>query len=218
MKDAKRLRHDLAALYRDLGRRGLNAGTAGNVSARLGQEMLITPTGITGDEVSPAAIVRMRLDGTWRGKLRPSSEWAMHAAIYQADPAAGVIVHTHSDAATALACLDLPLPAFHYAVAGFGGTEVRIAPYVTFGTAELAGLAAEAIRGRSACLLANHGMICHAADAAAALRAAVLLETLCRQYLLARAAGTPRLLTAAEMAAAIARYATYGQQPSGDRA
>lgn len=205
-------RQQLAALYRDLGRRGLNAGTAGNVSARTKSGMLITPTGITGDAVEAKSIVATTLDGTWSGKRRPSSEWMMHAAIYRADPTAKVIVHTHSDAATALACLNQPLPAFHYAIASFGGGDVRIAPYVTFGTPELASLAAEAIAGRTACLLANHGMICHAASAAEALRAAVLLETLARQYLLARAAGTPRLLSQAEIDAAIARYATYGQQ------
>jgi L-fuculose-phosphate aldolase len=212
MTEPARLRHALAGLYADLGRRGLNAGTAGNVSARTRSGMLITPTGITGDTVTPEAIVKMSLDGTWKGKHRPSSEWQMHAEIYRAAPVAGVIVHTHSDAATALACLNEPLPAFHYAVANFGGADVRIAPYVTFGTPALAAAAVAAIAGRSACLLANHGMICHAPTAAAALRAAVLLETLARQYLLARAAGAPRLLTTAEMDAAIARYATYGQQ------
>jgi len=206
-------RHQLARLYRELGQRGLNAGTAGNVSIRTPRGMLITPTGITGDTVSAKSIVAMSLAGEWKGRIRPSSEWQMHAEIYRADRAAQVIVHTHSDAATALACLNEPLPAFHYAVANFGGADVRIAPYVTFGTPELARLAVAAIAGRSACLLANHGMICHAPDAAQALRSALLLETLARQYLLARAAGTVRLLTAAEIDAAIARYATYGQQP-----
>jgi L-fuculose-phosphate aldolase len=135
----------------------------------------------------------------------------MHAAIFRAAPEATVIVHTHSDYATALACLNLPLPGFHYDVAGFGGDDVRIAPYATFGTADLAQTAAAAIAGRTACLLANHGMICHGRDAAAALLAALRLEALCRQYLIARAAGTPRLLSHAEMAAARQRYRGYGQ-------
>lgn len=207
-------RRALAALYRDLGARGLNAGTAGNVSARTRHGMLITPTGITGAEVSPKSLVAMDLDGTHKSRLAPSSEWPMHAAIYGAAPEARVIVHTHSDAATALACLNRPLPAFHYAVLAFGGAEVPIAPYVTFGTTDLAEAAADAIRGHSACLLANHGMICHAATAADALRAALLLEALCRQYLLALSAGTPRLLTTAEIDAARARFATYGQKPA----
>jgi L-fuculose-phosphate aldolase len=95
-------------------------------------------------------------------------------------------------------------------VVQFGGVDVRCARYVTFGTVELAAEAAEAIRGRTACLLANHGMILCAGSAKTALRQAVLLETLCRQYLLARAAGAPRLLTEEEMAAAKERFHTYG--------
>ncbi|MCW3473749.1 class II aldolase/adducin family protein [Limobrevibacterium gyesilva] len=206
------MREAVAALYRELGARGLNVGNAGNASARHGAGMLITPTGIHGDTVTPEGVVEMTLEGDVAGPGHPSSEWQMHAEIYRADPEAMVIVHTHSDHATALACLNLPLPAFHYAVAGFGGDDVRIAPYVTFGTPELAHAAAAAIAGRTACLLANHGMICHGRDAAGALLTAVRLETLARQYLIARAAGTPRLLTPAEMAAAHERYRTYGQQ------
>jgi len=205
------LRRTIAALYRDLGTHGLNAGTAGNVSARTKHGMLITPTGITGADVSPKALVETALDGTYKGRVAPSSEWAMHAAIFRQAPEARVIVHTHSDAATALACLNRPLPPFHYAVLAFGGPDVPIAPYETFGTPELAAAAAHAIAGRTACLLANHGMICHAPTAPAALRTALLLEALCRQYLLALSAGTPRLLTETELEAARDRNATYGQ-------
>jgi L-fuculose-phosphate aldolase len=96
-------------------------------------------------------------------------------------------------------------------IANFGGDDVRCAPYATFGTPELARLAVDALEGRSACLLANHGMIVHARQADQALTAATVLETLCRQYLLARAAGTVRLLTADEMRAAHQRYQSYGQ-------
>ena len=152
----------------------------------------------------------MTLDGAVHGAGTPSSEWAMHAAIYLDHPQAGCIVHTHADACTALACLNQALPAFHYMVVRFGGEDVRCAPYVTFGTPELARLAAQALTGRSACLLANHGMIVHGRDADEALTGAVLLETLCRQYLLARSAGPVRLLTRAEMQAARERFRTYG--------
>jgi len=205
-------RAEIADLYRTLGARGLNVGSTGNVSERRGEAMLITPTGIHGDQVTPDDLVEMRLDGTWTGRVAPSSEWQMHAAIYRAAPAARVIVHTHSDHATALACLGMPLPAFHYAVAGFGGDDVRLAPYATFGTPDLAALAAAAIVGRTACLLANHGMICHGPDAATALLTAIRLETLARQYLIALAAGRPILLSQTQMRDAQARYSTYGQQ------
>ncbi len=205
------MRAALVQLYGALAARDMLIGSSGNVSARHGAGMLISPTGCDADTLADSDIVAMDFAGHHEGQRRPSSEWELHAAIYAADPAAMVIVHTHSDHATALSCLNLPLPAFHYNIAEFGGEDVRCAPYVTFGTPELARLAASAIAGRSACLLANHGMICHAASPAAALSAAIRLEALCRQYLLTLAAGTPRLLTRVEMEAAIARYASYGQ-------
>ncbi len=210
----KQRRADVAWLYREVCARGLNVGSSGNVSARTGNGMLITPTGVRGDTVEPGRLVRMAFDGTWKGDVAPSSEWAMHAAIYAAAPAANVIVHTHSDCATALAALGRALPAFHYDIAQFGGDDVRLAPYALFGTRELADHAVAALAGRSACLLANHGMICHASDAAAALLAAVRLETMARQYLLALSAGEPRILDAASMAEVREGYKTYGQQPA----
>ena len=202
----------LVRLYKALADRGMLVGSSGNVSRRHGAGMLITPTGCNAETLAPGQIVAMTLGGAVDGPIRPSSEWELHAAIYAADPSAQVIAHTHSDHATALACLNRPLPAFHYNVAEFGGEDVRCAPYATFGTPALAKFATDAIAGRTACLLANHGMICHEADVESCLSAAVRLEALCRQYLLACAAGQPRLLSRAEMAAALQRYASYGQQ------
>ena len=202
----------VAGLYREVARRGLITGSSGNVSARSPRGMVITPTGIRGDAVAAGDIVAMTLEGEVVGRSLPSSEWRMHAAIFRAFPAAMVIVHTHSDAATALACLGRPLPAFHYDIAQFGGEDVRVAPYALFGSEELARHAVVALEGRTACLLANHGMICYAGDADAALLAAVRLETMARQYLLALAAGTPRLLDTVAMAEVRTRYASYGQR------
>ena len=204
------LQEQVAGVYRELTRLGINVGSAGNVSARTKTGMLITQSGASAETIAAGGVVAMTLDGAVEGPIAPSSEWHMHAAIYRANQRAGAIVHTHSDACTALACLREPLPAFHYMVLSFGGDDVRCAPYVTFGTPELAALAAEAIQGRTACLLANHGMIVHGPDLPAALRSAILLETLCRQYLLARSAGTPHLLTPAEMKAARERFKSYG--------
>ena len=209
----KALRRRLAELYRAVAARGLIVGSSGNVSGRTGKGMLISPTGIRGDTVAPEGLVAMGLDGAWKGDIAPSSEWRMHAEIYRAYPAAQVIVHTHSDAATALSALGKNLPAYHYDIAQFGGVDVRVAEYALFGSAELAGYAVEALRERTACLLANHGMICFAGDTDAALLAAVRLETMARQYLLALSAGTPRILDADAMAAVVERTKTYGQQP-----
>ncbi len=200
----------VAAVYRALGRVGMNAGSSGNVSVRARQGMVITPSGCSADSITDTDPVTMTLDGKPRGRHAPSSEWFMHAAIYRAYADVGAIVHTHSDACTALACLNEKLPAFHYLIVRFGGDDVRCAPYVTFGTPALADVAVAALLDRTACLLANHGMIVTGANADAALTAAITLETLARQYLLARTAGKVRLLTAAEMQAARERFKTYG--------
>jgi L-fuculose-phosphate aldolase len=211
-------REQVAFVYRELARLGLNVASTGNVSARTPDGMIVTPSGASSESVCAEGLVAMTLEGVAEAganpsSANPSSEWHMHAAIYRADRRAGAIVHTHSDACTALAALNEKLPAFHYMIASFGGEDVRCAPYVTFGTPELAEHAVAALAGRSACLLANHGMIVHAANPPAALQQAVLLEALARQYLLARAAGSPRILTREEMRAAHKRFKTYGPRP-----
>lgn len=208
------MRQDIAAAYRDLGRRGFVPGSAGNVSVRTPDGMLITPSGCSAEAVTDDTIVALTLDGGTISSGTPSSEWPMHAAIYRAYAHAQAIVHTHAEACTALACLNQPLPAFHYMILAFGGPDVRCAPYVTFGTPELARLAVEALEGRSACLLANHGMVVHAPTLEKALSDAIVLESLCRQYLLARAAESPRLLTPVELDAAQERFRTYGSKSS----
>lgn len=206
-------RKTVADLYQELGARGLIQGSSGNVSLRVRDGMVITPSGGAPERVRARDMAVTTLDGNAEGIATPSSEWPMHAAIYRDTPDAVCIIHTHADACTALACLNEPLPAFHYMVVQFGGTTVPCAPYVTFGTPELAARAAAAIRGHGACLLANHGMIVHGRDPAQALDRALLLESLCRQYLMARAAGSPRLLTPDEMTAAQERFRTYGPRP-----
>lgn len=210
MSEVAQARDEVARAYRELGRLGLNFGSAGNVSCRVAEGMVITRSGTTVDATAEGDTVWMTLDGNTADAPAPSSEWPMHAAILRAFPGARSVVHTHADACTALACLGEGLPAFHYMIAGFGGDDVRCAPYVTFGTPELAEVAVEALRGRTACLLGNHGMIVTGRDVKTALAAAVRLETLARQYLLARSAGTPRLLDAAQMDATRERYKTYG--------
>ena len=172
MTDAQ-ARKDVVAAYREVGRRGLIVASSGNVSHRTRGGMIITPSGCSADTLDAGALVAMTLAGDVKGNAAPSSEWAMHAAIYLAYPAAQCVVHTHADACTALACLNEALPPFHYMVANFGGDDVRCAPYVTFGTPELARLAVAALTGRTACLLANHGMIVHATTGERALTAAL---------------------------------------------
>ena len=138
-----------------------------------------------------------------------SGRLLLHRAIYGADPALGGIVHTHSTHAVALACLREDLPPFHYMVAMAGGRDIRCSDYATFGTEALSLTAVQALQGRMACLLANHGLIACGPDLGRAETLAVEVEHLCEAYLKARAAGTPVLLTDADITEALARFDAY---------
>lgn len=212
MSDHDSIRREIIEASRHIGDRGLNSGTSGNISVRVATGMLITPTGVAPEKLDPASIVDMTLNGDWTGNSRPSSEWNMHAAIYQAFPQANAIVHAHPDHCVALSCLREALPPFHYMIASFGGDDVPCSDYEPFGTAELAQAAVRALADRNTCLLANHGMIAFGPDLATAVSRTEKLETLARQYMLARTIGQPVMLTDAELGVVKSRYRTYGQQ------
>lgn len=196
-----------------MSRSGLSAGRSGNVSVRDDERVLITPTGMAYDALTPDDIVSMALDGSVPdGSRKPSSEWHFHAAVYIARPDIGAVVHTHSNAATALACLEEGIPAFHYMVAAAGGHDIRCAPYATFGTEELAAHAVRALEGRQACLLAHHGVIACGSTLTKAYDLAVEVETLAEQYARARTLGPVPLLDAREMERVLEKFKGYGQQ------
>jgi L-fuculose-phosphate aldolase len=190
----------------------INIGTTGNMSIRTDAGMLITPSGIPPRELEPEAIVTMDLDGQWSGSIKPSSEWALHAAIYKARPDVRAVVHAHPDHCVALSCARIGLPAFHYMVAGFGGDDVRCSRYCTFGSTELAEATVEALENRTACLLANHGMVTVGSTLAEAYSRALKLETLARQYMLCRSFAEPVVLNENELVEVKQRYKTYGRQ------
>lgn len=210
---AAKLRPAIVAACRRMNALGINQGISGNVSARLGGGFLISPSGVPYETMTPAMIVETRLDGSHRGRLAPSSEWRMHADIYRTWPEAGAVVHCHSSHATALACLGLEIPAFHYMVAVAGGDSIRCARYATFGTQQLSDAMLQALGGRRACLLAQHGQIAFGENLEAALALAVEIETLARQYWLARQIGTPPVLGADEMARVLDKFKSYGRRP-----
>ncbi|WP_309242976.1 class II aldolase/adducin family protein [Hyalangium versicolor] len=205
-------REALIATARQLNPSGLNQGTSGNLSLRVENGFFISPTGMDYDALRPEDIVFMRFDGSSEGPRLPSSEWRFHRDIFAVRPEVHAVLHTHSLHSTALACLRRGIPAFHYMVAKAGGSDIRCAPYATFGTEELSRLAVAALDGRKACLLANHGLITVGADLAAALKLAVEVETLAAMYLRALPAGEPVLLDDAEMAVVLEKFRTYGQQ------
>ena len=196
--DEAGLREQLVDSYKQVEAIGLNEMSSGNLSVRFGTGMLISPNGARADTIGEDAIVETAFDGTWRGENKPSSEWRMHAAIYEKHAETQAVVHTHSDYCVALASHLLPLPGFHYLVGVFGGDDVPCVRYSTFGTQRLADDAAAALTDRTACLLGNHGMICRAPTLQRAVNQAHRLEIMCRQYLLARELGEPKRLTDAE--------------------
>ena len=194
---------------------GLNRGSTGNLSLRCARDgrpgMLITPTGMGADELRAEDMVWLGSDGTLAGAWQPSSEWHFHAAIYAARPDLNAVVHAHSVHATALACLNRPLPAFHYMVAVAGGDSVPCTRYHLFGTEALSRAVAAALADRNACLMANHGLVAAGATLAQAVKVALEIESLCETYLKALAVGEPVLLDAAQMAAVIERFRRYGK-------
>ncbi len=208
------------ATARAMNASGINRGSAGNVSARCKDGFIITPTGMAYDACTSGDMVKVMRSGiqadgahgTASGTRKPSSEWRFHRDIYAARPEAGAVVHTHSPFATALACQTQGIPAFHYMVARFGGSDVRCAAYATFGSQELSDAIISALDGRSACLMAHHGMVVFGRDCDNALALAVELETLCEQYWRVLQLGAPQLLPDAEMRRVLAKFASYGQQ------
>lgn len=204
---------------RELGRLGLTYGTSGNVSVRRdSSSFFVSPTGMAYDTLESDDVPLVTLDGCWYGRLRPSSEWRFHRDIMAARADVGAVVHAHSRHATALACTGRGIPPFHYMVAVAGGTDIRCAPYHTFGTQELSDAALAALEHRKACLLAHHGIIALGADVPAALKLAGEVESLAAQYCTALALGDVRLLDEAQMRRVLEKFSTYGRQDVEDPA
>lgn len=214
------MREAIIAKCRWMNSSGLNQGTSGNISARFGEEMLITPSAVPYDAMKPEMIAAMPLEGeygSWTGPLQPSTEWRFHLDIMRARSDVGAIVHTHSTYATVLAIARKPIPACHYMMAAFGGTNIRCAGYARYGTKELSEQALAALEGRNGCLLANHGMIALGANLDKAMWLAVELETIARQYYLSLALESHVILTDEEIAETARGFTTYGLQTSSPK-
>lgn len=195
---------------------GLTTGSGGNISVRLPGEdlMCISPSGVSYDELRAEDVTVCRFDGSVvAGSAAPSSERAMHAAVYRARGDANAIVHTHSPYATTFACLREPIPATHYLV-GFAGPQVPVAPYATYGTDELARNAVETLGEEyHAVLLANHGLLALSGSLERAFAVAEEIELVARIHYQARCIGTPVILDDAEMRRVIEKFRDYGVRP-----
>jgi L-fuculose-phosphate aldolase len=195
---------------------GINQGSAGNVSVRYKDGFLITPSGMGYSSLCPEHIVYVNMAGNSEGSLIASSEWRMHRDIYTDRPEAGAVLHAHSIFATALSCLRLDIPAFHYMVAVAGGSDIRCSDYALFGTQDLSDSMLTALADRKACLLGTHGMICYQDTLDKALALGVEVETLAKQYWHARQAGEPVILSDAQMTEVLERFKSYGKQSSDE--
>jgi L-fuculose-phosphate aldolase len=207
------LRQRMVGVMQAMDARGLNRGTSGNVSARCGEAMLVTPSGIPAQRLEPEQMVLIAADGSIpNDALKPSSEWHMHQRLLQRRPDMAAVVHCHSRHATILACAHKPIPALHYMVAVGGGSSVPLAPYATFGSTELADAVVEALDGRFAALMANHGQVVVARSLEAALSIAEEVEEQAAVYWGTLAIGGPKLLGEDEMTTVMDRFKTYGQR------
>jgi len=193
--------------------RGINQGSAGNISVRYNDGFLITPSGMAYDRLKPEHIVLVGLDGSSQDALNPSSEWRMHRDIYANRSEAGAVLHAHSNFATALSCLRNDIPAFHYMIAVAGGHSIRCADYALFGTQALSDHMLSALDGRRACLLGTHGMICFHDNLDKVLWLGVEVETLAKQYWHACQAGEPVILSDTQMDDVLQQFRDYGKQP-----
>lgn len=207
------LRAEIVACARELDASGLNRGSSGNISARCGEAMLITPSGMPAGRLEPGMLALMPLerdDGSWSGPLKPSSEWRFHLDLLRARPEFQAVVHTHSPFATILSILRKPIPAVHYMMAAFGGPEIRCSGYACYGTADLSAEVVAAMQGRAGCLMANHGMIVGGPNLARAAWLAHELEALAHQYYHVLQIGGGHVLSEEELAETAKGFATYG--------
>lgn len=206
------LRGLLVAVMQEMDASGLNSGTAGNASVRLGERFLVTPSGIPADRLTPDTIVNLDRNGAYEGEIRPTSEWRMHVGLLAGRPDINAVVHCHSRFATTLACANKPIPPLHYMTAVSGGFEISLAPYALFGSEELAQSVITTLDGRRACLMANHGQIALGRTPEEALMIAREVEVQASYYYGTLAIGGPTLLSQDNMNAVLGAFANYGQK------
>ena len=207
----EQLRRAMIATCIKMNESGINQGTSGNISVRIDEGFLITPSGVPYDEMKPQDIVLMHIDASHEGPRKPSTEWRFHRDIMEKKPEVGAVIHLHSMFCTSLSILRREIPAIHYMIAVSGGPTIPCVPYVTWGTQQLADYILGALENRHACLLANHGMVCIGPNLKKAAWLAVEIETLAAQYWRALQVGIPYILPDEEVAHVIEKFKSYGQ-------
>lgn len=220
LEDCENVRQQVIGIARQLSIRGLNINSSGNISLRIKKAdkegFLITPSGVAYELIEPSHLVFIEMnDGfaTFKGELRPSSEWELHEQIYRKRQDIGAVVHTHSCHATALSCMEESIPAFHYMVALANAKEIACAKYATFGSSELAKETVKTLGSRSlACLLSHHGVIACGSNIEKAFALALEVENLAHMWLLIKgSSGSCKLINEKEMDKILEKFKHHGQ-------
>ncbi len=207
------LREEIVLYCQKMAATGLTPGTSGNISAFSPEEGLlaISPSGLEYQSMTPDDIVVLDLEGNKvEGQRAPSSEYELHRVFYARRKEVGAVVHTHSTYATTLACLGWDLPAIHYILA-FAGDRVPCAPYVTYGTPELAEAVFQAAENYNAVLMGNHGLLALGPDLERAFLTASSVEYAAEIFWRARCLSLPNTIGTEEMARVQKKFASYGQ-------
>ena len=201
---------ELVKTTKYLNNKNINRGSSGNLSYRTTNGFMITPSSIPNDKLNEKSCVQMAFDGTYKNKLKPSTEWRIHRDIYLKRKDIFAIIHAHSTFSTAIACMNIDIPSFHYIIAVAGGDNVRCARYATFGTEQLSKNVIKALDKRSACLMANHGLIVGEKNLKFALKLTEEVENLSKQYLqILKSGKKPVLLSKNEMKKNIKKIKDY---------
>ena len=202
--------NELIKASKYLNDKNINRGSSGNLSFRSKNGFIITPSSLPNDKLIEKNCVQMNLDGTYQNKFKPSTEWKIHRDIYVKRKDIYAIMHTHPISSTAIACMNINIPAFHYMIAVAGGDNIRCAKYATFGTEQLSKNVLKALENRNACLMANHGLIVIEKDLKIALKLTEEVENLSMQFLqILKSGKKPVLLSKNEMKKNIKKIKNY---------
>ena len=206
----RKIKAEIIKYSKMLNSRKLSALRSGNISVRYEEGFLITPSGKKYSSLKTKDIVFVSLEGKFDNKKGiPSSEWQFHQDIYKNKKEAEAIVHAHSTNATAVSTHKRGIPSFHYMVAMAGGKDIKCAKYATFGTRDLSKNILKALKGRKACLIANHGQIAFETNLPKAFELAEEVENISLQYITSLKLGKPKILSKNEMKKVLSKAKNY---------
>ena len=201
---------ELVRITKYLNDKDINRGSSGNLSFRTTNGFIITPSSVPNNKLNEKSCVQMSFDGTYKNKLKPSTEWKIHRDIYIKRKDIFAIIHTHPTFSTAIACMNINIPPFHYMISIAGGDDIKCSKYATFGTEELSKNVIKALENRNACLMANHGLIVGDKDLKSASKLTEEIESISKQYLqILKSGKKPVLLTKKEMKKNIKKIKDY---------